>query len=545
MRVSDKHQCIRLFGKEWTTAEIPILLAIILLPAMLFFREVNPQLWSIEAIRIPVVAAQLIIIGGCLLSIPPQQLTLTRTTFLLLATWLLWMLLSCVLSDHPWQSAMRLTEIIANLLYAGLLGVYLAGQSAIWRQRLFLSLLSIPLLCLLTYLAYWYMLDDPQNYDWVSSPPLFINIRHFGAVLTLSFPIGLWLLTLDGKQSKVAGFISLTILSALLFWTGGRGPVLAVSLISALFLILNPKALWPLLSALVTGLILSQWFTVNHDSMSLFRLFNLDAGDKTLDELSSSRLTIYTQSLLYWWNNAPITGLGPDAYRYITPPIADANIHHPHNVTIELLISFGIPGLLLSGLLLTGFISTLLKRLSSRPVTAPKTQATSVHHQSITVVAALSALAGLIHANLSGVLYIPYSSWLFATIMAICVAATVDHNNTAQTNSIRIRMPVLSLLVLACVITSIAFLQFKGSQINQPNDRWIAFNMRYPVYFDLQYWLTDSQQNGNLSREHWLLKAGATLSDRQQEYRQQLMKIGSDTGNNQSTTDNICHKLTQ
>lgn len=531
MKASGKSQCIRLFGKEWKTAELPILLTIILLPAMLFFREVNPQLWSIEAIRIPVVAAQLVIICCCLFFISPRQLTLTRPTALLLAIWLLWILLACILSDHPWQSAMRLTEIITNLLYAGLLGVYLAGQPAIWRQRLLLSLLSIPLLCLLTYLAYWHMLDDPHNYDWVNSPPLFINIRHFGAVLTLSFPIGLWLLTLDGKHSKAIGVISLTILWALLFWTGGRGPVLAVGLISAFFLILNPRALRLLLSAFVAGLIVSQWFTVNHESMSLFRLFNLNAGDKTLDELSSSRLTIYTQSLLYWWNNAPVTGLGADAYRYITPPIANANIHHPHNVTIELLISFGIPGLLLPALLLTGFVSALHKRLSPLSATEKKAQPESVHRQNLTMAAALAALAGLIHANLSGVLYIPYSSWLFATIMALCIAATLDHGKTTQANRIRIRMPALLLLVLACVITATAFLQLKGSQIKQPEDRWIAFNIHYPIYLDIQYWLNDCRQNKDHIKEHWLLKVGRTLSDRQQDYRQQMLKNGSATDN--------------
>src|SRR5690606_12123799 len=156
-----------------------------------------------------------------------------------------------------------------------LLGVYLAGQPVIWRQRLLLGLLSVPLFCLLTYLIYWYMLDDPHNYDWVSSPPLFINIRHFGAVLTLSFPIGLWLLTLNGKHSKTIAFLCLTILWALLFWTGGRGPVLAACLISAIFLFLNPRVLRPLLFTTFTGLILSQWFTVNNGSMSLFRLFNM------------------------------------------------------------------------------------------------------------------------------------------------------------------------------------------------------------------------------------------------------------------------------
>ena len=363
------------------------------------------------------------------------------------------------------------------------------------------------------------MLDDPQNYDWVSSPPLFINIRHFGAVLTLSFPIGLWLLTLNGKSNKTIAITCLSLLSALLFWTGGRGPVLAVALISIIFLAHNRSAIPSLLLAVISGLILSQWFTVNNESMSLFRLFNLNIDDKTLDELSSSRLTIYSQSLLYWWNNAPLTGLGADAYRYITPPIAYANINHPHNIAIELLISFGIPGLLLPALLLTGFVSTLLKRPSLQSATDKKIQPESVHRENVTVATALAALAGLIHANLSGVLYIPYSSWLFATMMAPCIAATIDHDKVI--GDINIRMPVLLLLVLACSVTTTAFLQLKGSQIKQPADRWIAFNINYPVYLNIDYWLTDSRQKGDTTREEMLLQAGSHLSDRQQDYIQQ------------------------
>jgi len=517
--MSSSNKEAKIFGRHWSFDELPVLLAIIMLPALLFIREAHPHFWSIEATRIIVIATQLLIISCCLIYTPKVKLSIARPTFFLIATWFIWMTLATLLSTHPWQGAMRLAEIIINVLYAGLLGIYLANKPFSWTLRLTLSLLVTPLLCLAVYLLNWNLLDEPQNYDWVHSPPLFINIRHFGAVLTLIFPIGLWFLIKQKPSIRFIGIAYLSIIWALLFWTGGRGPILAITLTTIAAIAICGGIAVPILLAALIGLFASQWFAVDDPSMSLFRLFNVELANKTLDEISSSRLTIYYESILNWWNNAPLMGLGADAFRYITPPISDPYIHHPHSVAIELLMSFGLPGLLIAVILLVNFAIkfTASFRHKQAQEAPPLTAA-------LTIPLGFAATAGLIHANLSGVLYIPYSGLLFSTLVALCIAhinvsmTTLRTKQQTQDQPVNLLIPSAGLLLIVSCLTGTAFIQHQYSLNTETTEDWFQFNQNYPLYLNLETWLENSRKTGNQQQEKTLLKAGIQLSDQQEMY---------------------------
>ncbi len=495
------------FGNQWAVKDLPAILLIISVPILLVTPDLFPLLGNLDSRRITTVTTSLFLTTLSLIFLNRIPLEVPRQTVVLISLLFVSMLLSTALSAYPWQGVLRLSELYMLIVFSGIFAFYISQVSQKTRELLFISLLSAAAVTLLGFSIQWLASDSPETYPWVNHAPFFTNIRHAGAVINMLLPAGLYLFYRK-KTLNIAGFTSVSLLWALLFWMGGRAPVLSSTLVTLTAIILFPHDRLKLITAVVTGLLLAQYFMTDSPSMQLFRLFHVDP-EKDLDQISSGRITIYIESLKYWFESSVLLGAGADAYRYITPPILSPGIHHPHNSVIEFLLSFGLIGTVLAAVLVIKFISM------AKPLII---KAIKKKEPSILLMSALSLCSGLIHSLLSGVLYIPYSIFLFSSVTGILLGSIM----TVKSQPVRSCFPVkdkITLIVLILYIPiTLAITELYGSRNRTPSSEWLRFNAEYPIYLDIDLWINHTSP----ATQKTLLKIGAQYSDHQ-EYYQELL----------------------
>ncbi len=148
----------------------------------------------------------------------------------------------------------------------------------------------------------WLSSGDPYRYPWVSSPPLFTHIRNLGGFFcAASIVLGFAFFHFSGARRFV--FLGLYMLAlAILLWSGGRGAIAAFICGFALLLLRYPcRACWRSWGglALVTifALFLAALFDVGNRSMGWLNMFSRTLGAQSLDQVSSSRLYIWSSLL--------------------------------------------------------------------------------------------------------------------------------------------------------------------------------------------------------------------------------------------------------
>jgi len=184
-------------------------------------------------------------------------------------------------------------------------------------------------------------------------------------------------------------------------------------------------------------------------------------------------MTIYIESITYWWNNAPIFGLGADGYRHLIPAIGDIeSIAHPHSVIIQLLLSYGILGLL---------IPSYFFFLLSWKIFKSNNKQTKVIY--------LTFLSTMILSIFDGVLYHAYGLFISTIIAGICIARAwpLQHTNLITSNRSILKQSLILTLSLILVLTSSYYLLFTYQLYNSKyvnnDEQWINWNAEYPLYF--------------------------------------------------------------
>lgn len=248
-----------------------------------------------------------------------------------------------------WRLACRekTTEMIANAVATGIIIGAL------------INLISI--------ILRWNNLFDPRTAGWTTGLPLFVNIRHLGYLISAAVVAQVFIfLRCEERKAVVISFIGLILLTAFLFWTGGRAVIGGVFVASSVMFFLAKsswqKTLWIIL-ALPLAAALAQYFAVADGSLGLFRAIDRSTQAQALDGFLSGRWTVWTDA----WRRIleqPWLGWGADGYVAIRPPYAiQGGILHPHNVFVQCLVEWGFLGTGVFIILFLQFLKPIIQNL--------------------------------------------------------------------------------------------------------------------------------------------------------------------------------------
>jgi O-antigen ligase len=200
-------------------------------------------------------------------------------------------------------------------------------------------------------------------------PPIYGDARHYSHDQLFVLAIGAFFFArAAGKLEKIFWLCLCVVVAYPLFWSGGRAAIGALGLFLAIcfagnFFSRRAIALWVL--ALLAALALL--VATDRDYLLFSQL------TRTAETVSSGRFEIWINSLRLWSDNwaSTIFGFGPDAMRMTVrirtgfPPVVQ-----PHNTIVQVLIEFGLVGLLLFGFLSALVVRRIVEILFAR--SAPK-----------------------------------------------------------------------------------------------------------------------------------------------------------------------------
>lgn len=466
---------MKAFGIQVNQHSLPFIYLACIPIAFLLIRQSYPAFWPSISTRAITVFLEL---GFILLATPNiAKLKIWNASpkyLLIISLWGFCAGLSTLLGDYPWAGSVRWFELVVNLIF-GLYIYLLIQDSPEYKSVILYSVMISLLFTLVIYLGLWITLEEPYSYDWVSASPFFNNIRHYGYFIATALPLGYWLLEKSDNNNstsrKLTPLVYLSLAWALLFWSGGRGALLGVMIATACFFIIAPSNIKWVLTSILLGGGLSQFFIVESSSLNLFHIlswFNT-LGETSLNTLSANRIVIYTDAITFWWTNNPLLGAGADAYRYIKP--GNHPVSHPHNIFIQLLFSYGIVGLLIP----TGLFILLIFR-----------QFESYIKQNFVIF--LCIISASIHALTDGVFYHAYSLLITTIIIALCL----PHTKIGLQSQLKL---VTSLFILSIITFSIFSTQIIQSKNQLQSKAWIEWNMKYPLYFSPENWLENTSKN--------------------------------------------------
>lgn len=475
------------FGITFDRFSTPIVYLACSIVGFLLIRE------SVHMLHYPIATRAISVIleiGFILLCLPAinslKCTSISRKAVYLLGFWLLWTLTSTLLGSHPWAGMVRWFELLSSIATALCIWLLIRERPKLAKYLVF-GIISALLFCLFVFLVYWLLLPSPAQHNWVTDIPLFVNIRHFGYLPAAALPLGYWLLeqsqsyertTLNtSKYLTKRNVISLylTLCWGLVFWLGGRGAFLSVTIVTAIYFFLSNTNIKLSIYSIFLGLALSQLFIVDVTNLNLLRFLDLflNGADKDLNTLSSSRIAIYQESILYWWNNAPLFGLGADGYRYIIPAIFGVEaFFHPHNSIIQLLISFSFPGILIPFCLFILFTLRIVSR------------GNKIH-----MIFFLSLISSLLLSLIDGVLYHAYGLFISTVLIGIGLSYAWPKSTNAElakqknNNQYSLNALILLTAISTSLYYSVFIHQVYQSKYGCVDKHWINWNARYPIYF--------------------------------------------------------------
>ena len=259
------------------------------------------------------------------------------------------------------------------------------------------------------------------GFDWISFGFGAGNVRHLGyyAVVLTGLSLGM----LSGMRGKwdVPAIGLLFLGTFLLFWSGGRGPILcllgqitvaaACSDSSLRLRIVSTAALVSLASV-----VMAHWLAPD-PTWGPGGLLTETIETKDLNDFSSSRLAIWVETLKAVADQ-PLMGYGPGQFKSIITSSGGV-LAQPHNIALQLLFHWGLVGSLCLVLVMIGALhNTSIHALRDSP---PELSAALV-------------LVGLGALSLvDGALFYPFP--VIAAILSISILSSwAPDNNQARKN---------------------------------------------------------------------------------------------------------------
>ncbi|RJF90857.1 O-antigen ligase family protein [Sphingomonas cavernae] len=258
-------------------------------------------------------------------------------------------------AGDPASAALRTNTTLIHICF-GLSVAGLVGKTSprfdreIW--PLIVGGLLVYLLMLLSYVA---MIEDPDVFDWGHLGLGVSNVRFVGFFAGIGAAASLALACLAQPRVYWRWVLAATLFMGLMFWSGSRNPVLAVStacLIGAATMPamrrMKTAIAWG--SSVVGGALISLIHVPQHPAYGLYRMiFSVASGDA--NTISSGRLELWGGAIRAFAQK-PIFGFGEGQFIHVVPE-AMSVYHHPHNFGLQFLIQCGaVGGLCAVGLLI-------------------------------------------------------------------------------------------------------------------------------------------------------------------------------------------------
>ncbi len=372
--------------------------------------------------------------------------------------WVLWSLITIPQVANPSLAVLRTAEWMGHILVLnGLASVF--ARNPDWMEDFIqIVLLSYLLSCLLIGIT-WFQLEDPRNHSWVNGFPGFSHARLFGHFAAISLILSMCAMTASSRTvaagKRVFYFFCSSLAWAGLFWAGGRGPLASVLLTLPLLLIYRKNfrwwmvfLRWFLLSALV-GAALSQIFVVNDPSMGLIRLIERSHEFESADDFSSLRLTLWLGALEHFVQD-PWLGAGPDGYYYLARGTVFEFTVQPHNIVIQALLEWGLPGaVLFFALLVYMFLAILVHQFKRND-----------SYGGLRLVALWAIGCICVMSLVSGPLYHTWTTCLFAALVSIAWQGKLTPSRLANNRKQNPRMIIPAVCIALGLVFTANWLSF-------------------------------------------------------------------------------------
>lgn len=273
-----------------------------------------------------------------------------------IALFILIMLISSAISIKP-EKALLGTLGFAFILYV----VSIEGQHLI-REKHFLYSVLIPAFLFSTTASALYVTIQHVVFDVHRGHTIYANPNRTGAVFALAFAIGLgylgYLIQQKNKQKATAVGIGLALIGSGISSTLSRGAWLGV-FASSVFTGFKVKQIRKLLTvALITAIVIIAFAVPTQKRlMSIFSL-----------EKNMNRIIIWKTTLKIIADH-PIFGIGTDMFAthwsktYHPSELSDSPMSFAHNIILQITAEFGIPGLIVMGMIIVHILKTAFKSM--------------------------------------------------------------------------------------------------------------------------------------------------------------------------------------
>ena len=245
----------------------------------------------------------------------------------------------------------------------------------------------------------------------IGSPPIYRNARHMNYELFMVAALGFYFASLSARAwQRIFWVLFFILVGYLMFWSGGRAMMLTMALFVAIlyFCSVLPKHLIGTCSAGIGfGGVL-----VVVSGKGGYLLAQAERIQGTWDQAASGRFVIWGDSLSLWFDSplAVMFGSGPDTFRISVKEQIGTWVIQPHNALVQVVLEFGVIGLLV--LLLLAFYGARQVLADLRIGTVPAAQK---------VVSSTLACSG-VYAMLDGLLYHALPLTFIAFLLAFRVS---------------------------------------------------------------------------------------------------------------------------
>ncbi|WP_417317420.1 O-antigen ligase family protein [Emcibacter sp.] len=349
-----------------------------------------------------------------------QQSTIFRQSRVLWTFFFIWLVAAAVgleQSINVGKAVIKNAEFLIHFFFAlSLIDIFRktspTDRSYISATAIIGILLFLPFFFVATFL----ISANSEAFNWSTDLPAFSNVRHLS--FTMAIVIMLLAFARPCMEIKDGRYLYIfpVLLSAcwtILFWSGGRGSILAtfstLAICTAIFTWRSKKS-WIRLNlfAIFTGAFLSILLPAPNDSYGIFRLYDDTIDSQSINQLSASRLTIWKETTEHIIE-APWTGFGPNQTVYLVE-FGDGFVIHPHNIVLQALLAWGVIG----GIVFLGFIVTplLSSALSLRKVK---------DMPPVSLAGFALALMLFVHAFVDSTLYHPFTIFYFVVGLSLAM----------------------------------------------------------------------------------------------------------------------------
>jgi len=317
-------------------------------------------------------------------------------------------ILSSSLSQLPFLGLLE----VSNLFLLLLLAIFIANSRKRLDNIIDKIFISAFVACVIGYLVSFLsslasgLIMGDSSIDYLNLIPGVLNRRFLNQFQSLSFPILLIapLLLTDKKPIRIFLIFIAVFWFMMMIFTDGRGVIVATLTGIAVsgLLLKQERIFWWKYTLVVITLGIILYLLVNY-LLSFYNITNIITGD-TLRQTTGGRSIIWSETLSLI-KDSPVLGIGPQHFYY---EASSMGVAHPHNITLQLMLEWGIPATLIIMSLVAYTFWEWIKK---------QQKVTNNRHQNLLVIALTSAfIAGLTHGQFSGVFVMPLSQLTFVLI---------------------------------------------------------------------------------------------------------------------------------